>query len=271
MNLRKRTVLTICICAAYLVFVCVSGTLLKEAAMTADFDIANEPPSLAHPFGTDWLGRDMLVRTLAGLSLSVWIGLVSAAASACIALVLGTCAASLGKKADTVVSFLIDVVMGIPHILLLILISFALGKGFVGLVTALALTHWTSLARVIRGEALQLKGSLYVQTSLRLGHGALCVARRHMLPHILPQFITGMILTFPHAILHEASITFLGFGLSSEQPAIGIILSESLQYLIVGRWWLAVFPGAMLVLTVFLFYRAGKAVRRMLDPKGARE
>ncbi len=271
MNLRKKTVLTISICAAYILFVCVAGALLRETAMMANFEIKNEAPSLEHPFGTDWLGRDMFARTLAGLSLSVWVGLISAVASAFIALIMGSCAAALGKKADAVVSFLTDIVMGIPHILLLILISFALGKGFVGLVLALALTHWTSLARVIRGELLQLKGSLYVQTSLRLGYGSLVTARRHMLPHILPQFIMGMILTFPHAILHEASLTFLGFGLSSEQPAIGIILSESMQYLIVGRWWLAIFPGAMLVLTVFLFDRAGKEVRRILDPKGARE
>lgn len=92
-----------------------------------------------------------------------------------------------------------------------------------------------------------------------------------MLPHLFPQFITGLILQFPHAILHEASITFLGFGLSPEQPAIGIILSESMKYLAMGKWWLAVFPGLALVLAVMLFSLVGENLRRVLDSGSAQE
>ena len=95
--------------------------------------------------------------------------------------------------------------------------------------------------------------------------------RRHMLPHLLPQFLTGLILLFPHAILHESSVTFLGFGLSSEQPAIGVILSESMRYLTTGKWWLALFPGAALVLVVVLFALLGERVRRLLDPSSVHE
>ena len=111
----------------------------------------------------------------------------------------------------------------------------------------MALTHWPSLARVIRGEVMQLKESEYIQIAAKLGQSRLQIAWRHMVPHLFPQFVVGLILMFPHAILHEASITFLGFGLSSEQPAIGIILSESMRYLITGKWWLAMLPGLMLV------------------------
>ena len=92
-----------------------------------------------------------------------------------------------------------------------------------------------------------------------------------MLPHLVPQFLVGLILLFPHAILHESSITFLGFGLSNEQPAIGIILSESMKYLVTGKWWLALFPGAMLVLTVVLFDVAGESLRKIIDPASAQE
>lgn len=90
-----------------------------------------------------------------------------------------------------------------------------------------------------------------------------------MVPHLFPQFLVGLILLFPHAILHEASITFLGFGLSPEQPAIGVILSESMQYLAMGKWWLALFPGLLLVLTVALFDVAGESLRKLLDPGSA--
>ena len=111
-----------------------------------------------------------------------------------------------------------------------------------------------------------MKESPYIQIAGKLGKGKGYVIRKHMIPHLLPQFIVGLVLIFPHAILHEASITFLGFGLSSEQPAVGIILSESMRYLVTGEWWLAVFPGLSLVLVVVLFYVSGENLRRLLSP-----
>ena len=125
--------------------------------------------------------------------------------------------------------------MGIPHILLLILISFAVGKGFWGVLIGISLTHWTSLARLLRGEVIQLRESQYIQIAKKLGKGRFYIAFKHMTPHLLPQLFVGMVLLFPHAILHEASITFLGFRLPPEQPAVGVILSESMKYLVMGE------------------------------------
>ena len=149
--------------------------------------------------------------------------------------------------------------MGIPHILLVILISLACGKGFLGVAAGVSLSHWPSLSRVIRGEVLQLRQAPYVLAAGKLGAGKFQVAGRHMLPHVLPQ------------LLHESSVTFLGFGLSAEQPAIGVILSESMQYLTTGKWWLALFPGISLVLTVGLFALLGERARRLLDPASVHE
>ena len=264
MNRRKRTLLVFGLALLFLAAVTLSGMLCHDAARKTDFSVKNLRPCGLYLFGTDWLGRDMLARTLTGLSMSIRIGLCTAGISACIALALGIMSAVLGSRVDAVISFLIDTIMGIPHILLLILVSFAFGKGFKGVVLGVALTHWPSLARVIRSEVMQLKDSEYIQAAARLGQGKLTIAVRHMLPHLFPQFAVGLILMFPHAILHEASITFLGFGLTSEQPAIGVILSESMRYLITGKWWLAVLPGVMLVLTVELFDVAGNALRRLL-------
>ena len=103
------------------------------------------------------------------------------------------------------------------------------------------------------------------------GKSNLYIAMKHMVPHLLPQFIVGLVLLFPHAILHESSITFLGFGLSNEQPAIGIILSEAMKYLVTGKWWLALFPGIMLILTVVCFFTMGENLRMLLDPASAHE
>ena len=127
--------------------------------METDFTRRNLTPSLQYLFGTDWMGRDMFARTLAGLSLSIRIGLLTAAVSAAAALVLGTAAAVLGKKADAVISWCIDLVMGIPHILLVMLISIACGRGFAGVVAGVSLSHWPSLARVIRGEGASAQSS----------------------------------------------------------------------------------------------------------------
>lgn len=270
-NQRRRTLVLVLLAAVALLAVTVAGILSTDAAMVTDFSRRNLAPCPARPFGTDWMGRDMLARTLAGLSFSIRIGLLTAAASAVAALVVGACAALLGGWVDAVLSWCIDLVMGIPHILLVMLISIACGRGFVGVVAGVSLSHWPSLARVIRGEVLQLRRAPYVLAAEKLGVSRWGILRRHLLPHLLPQFLTGLILLFPHAILHEASVTFLGFGLSSEQPAIGVILSESMSYLTTGRWWLAIFPGLALVLVVALFALLGERLRLLLDPASTHE
>ncbi|WMC93128.1 ABC transporter permease [Kineothrix sp. MB12-C1] len=273
MNVPGRKGKTIFLVAAvsFLLCILVLGFLYTEAAMKTDFIHKNQPPSLQYPFGTDWMGRDMFARTMAGLSMSIRIGLLTATVSAAVALLLGSLAVVMGKAADILIGGLIDLMMGIPHILLLILISFACGKGVRGVVIGILCTHWMSLARVIRGEVLQLTQSGYIQVAAKLGSSRGKIIRMHMLPHLVPQFITGLVLLFPHAILHEASITFLGFGLSSEQPAIGVILSESIRHLLTGNWWLVVFPGLSLVVTVILFDYIGSVTRRALDPASVHE
>jgi peptide/nickel transport system permease protein len=272
---RRRTLAAFVVALLLLVAVVAVGRLLgtgePSLATTTDFTAKNLGLSLDHPFGTDWMGRDMLARTFAGLATSVFVGLFAAGASALLALLLGTVAALGGRRADAVVTWLIDLVLGIPHIVLLLLISFALGKGFWGVAIGVALTHWPNLARVLRAEILQCRESVAVAQAHRLGARPTAIVRRHLLPHIFPQFLVGLVLLFPHAILHEASITFLGFGLSPDQPAIGIILSESMGYLSVGYWWLAFFPGLALIATVLLFDRAGSNLRRLIDPYRSQE
>ena len=270
-NRRKTLFIFLIMAALMLTVITIGGRVLENEAMVTDFSRKNLAPCPAYPFGTDWMGRDMFVRTITGLSLSIRIGLLTAAVSALIACFMGTAAACLGKAADGLVGIVIDLVMGIPHILLLVLISFALGKGFWGVVTGIALTHWTSLARLIRGEVLQLKQSQYIKIAEKLGQGKLTIALKHMTPHLIPQLFVGLVLMFPHAILHEASITFLGFGLSPEQPAIGVILSESMKYLAMGKWWLALFPGLFLVFVVLLFHFMGSTISQLLDPAHAHQ
>ena len=268
---RRVLLVSFVIAASALVAVVIAGRVVFDAATVSDFSQKNLAPSFAHWFGTDWMGRDMFLRTVAGLSTSVLVGLLAASVSAVVALALASVAALGGKRADAVVTWLVDLFMGVPHIVLLILISFALGKGFWGVTIAVAVTHWPSLTRVLRAEIMQCRASEFVAHARKLGASWPAIAWRHMVPYVFPQFLVGLILLFPHAIMHEAAITFLGFGLSRDVPAIGVILSESMSYLSAGMWWLAVFPGLALVATVMLFDLAGSSLRRLIDPHSSQE
>ena len=264
---RRGLLVWVAVAVVLLAAVVVAGRLSAEAAAATDFASRNLPPSLAHPFGCDWMGRDMLARTLAGLATSVLIGLAAAAVSSVIAFALAALSVFGGRAADAFVEWAIDLICGIPHIVLLILVSYALGRGTVGVLAGIALTHWPSLTRVLRAEMLQLRAQPFIASARALGLSRGRVIGGHVLPHVLPQYLVGLVLLFPHAILHEASITFLGFGLSPEEPAIGVILSEAMGYLTAGAWWLAVFPGAALLAVVLLFNRLGACVRSLTTPE----
>ena len=239
--------------------------------LTPQFSIRNLGPCAAHPFGTDWLGRDMLARTLKGLCISLGIGMTAALFSSVIAVILGVVSGVFGKKADWIITSLIDVVMSAPHLVLLILISFSCGGGAKGVLVSVTLTHWTRLARIIRAEILQLRCADYIRISTRLGRPNLWIIRHHMLPALFPQFLVGLLLTFPHAILHAAGLTFLGFGLPPHTPAIGVLLSEAMRNLSTGHWWLALAPGASLVGVVLLFDMLGARLKILTQPRTSQE
>jgi len=264
LNLRQKTLLTIGLTGLVLFVIFICGWMI-DANLPTDFTMKMQAPSFSHPFGTDWMGRDMFIRTIKGLSLSIVIGIGASIISSFIATILAF-VASVNKWFDEFVSWLIDLFASIPHILLIMMISIALGKGAFGVIMAVAFSHWVNLTRVLRAEVLQINTSEYVALSNRLGRSKLWIAKEHILPLVLSQIFVGTLLVFPHAIMHEASVTFLGFGLSPHEPAIGIILSESMSYLAMGAWWLAFFPGLALLIVVLLFDIIGDNLKRLLDP-----
>jgi peptide/nickel transport system permease protein len=270
-NRRQRTLSAIIMAGTLLLVLLGTALLLGEEGLSVNLNHRNMPPSLSYPLGTDWLGRDMLARTVQGLSLSFGVGLTAAAISAFIALVLGLASALGGKRLDTIITWLVDLFLAIPHLVLIILIAFVFGGGIQGVIAGVTLTHWPALTRLLRAEVLQLRSAEFVLVSRRMGRSRWWVATRHLLPHLRPQLLVGFILLFPHAILHEAAITFLGFGLSPHRPAIGVILSESMHYLSAGFWWLAFFPGLALLIMVRMFDILGDNVRLLFDPRSAQE
>lgn len=271
LNRRQRTLLFILLAILFLLFVLFGGSFIDKERIATNFNMRNTAPSFTYLFGTDWLGRDMFARTVMGLGLSMKVGLIGAIGSATIALVLGMSAAIFGKTADRVISWMIDLFLSVPHLVTLILISFVLGGGFKGIIVGLTLTHWPSLARVIRAEVMQVRSAEFVQVSERMGKTRGWIAFHHIFPHVAPQLLIGFMLLFPHVILHEAAITFLGLGLSPHEPAIGVILSESMKYLSSGMWWLAFFPGLGLLIVVRTFEQIGEKLSLLLDPTKAHE
>lgn len=269
LGIREKTILSIGIFSFLFIVLLISGTLLNEHAFAVDLNRTFAQPSGEHLFGTDAVGRDMLLRTLKGLSLSMRIGLLCSFVSCLISVVLGIVAPLAGGKIDALISWLIDLALSVPHTLIIILISMACGGGLKGIMIGIIATHWTSLTRVIRAEVMQLKEAEYTRMAERFGKSRLYIAKEHILPHLVPQLVVGTVLLFPHAILHEAAVTFLGFGLPEHEPAIGVILSESMNYLSSGKWWLGVFPGASLVAVSIMVNIIGRNLEKLIHPKTA--
>ena len=221
-----------------------------------------QAPSWQHVFGTDNLGRDLFERTFQGVATSLQIGLIAAFSSGLIAVVMAGLS-SLNKTMDYAVRGIIDALLALPHLLLLVLICFTLGGGKMGVIWAVALTHWPKLTLILRAELQRVSQSDYIMLSQRIGNSAIYRWRYHYLPMILPQWIVGTLLMFPHAVLHSAALSFLGFGLSPHEPSLGILLSDTLRYLSTGAWWLVVFPGVALMGLVLLFDQFAKAVQQL--------
>ncbi len=268
---RTRAALIIGAAAVYLLGVLIWGGLLCPDTYAVHYENKFIAPCRDHIFGTDFMGRDMFYRSVRGLSTSIIIGVLAAAVSSVIALIFGIASAVFGGWVDKVINFCVDLCMGIPHIVLLLLISFMMGKGVKGITVAVALTHWPGLTRIVRAEVLQIRSSQYVQTAYKMGKSRFNVAVKHIFPHVIPAYLIGLMLLFPHAIMHEAAVTFLGFGLPAEMPSIGVILSEAMTYIVTGKWWLALFPGLLLLLALILFDAAGENLKKLLNPMSGNE
>ncbi len=268
-GIREKTILIILFCFIAVSVTLIIGNSVKAEDIAINFGQKNLAPTWEHIFGTDWMGRDMFSRTMKGITLSIKIGILSSLISGIIALILGLMSATLGKAMDSIITWIIDLFLGVPHILIIILICFAVGGGLKGVIIGVSLTHWPSLARIIRSEVMQVKTMEYVQISRKFGKSNFYIAVKHILPQLLPQLLVGTLLIFPHAILHEASITFLGFGLSPHESAIGILLSESMKYLSTGCWWSAFFPGLSLLITSMMVDTIGQNLRKLVDPETA--
>ncbi|MFC6152815.1 ABC transporter permease [Nocardioides yefusunii] len=268
-NRRTRTLTSLTLALLVVVAVVVVGGVVRDDAAVTDLTQKTLAPSGEHWFGTDPYGRDLFERTMVGLRLSLVVGTTAAVLSGLISIALTLFATVGGRWAMATVNWLIDLFLALPHLVLLILVAFALGGGTDAVVLAVGLTHWPRLTRVLISVAREINATDYVALSRTFGSSRRFVARRHLAVHLVPHFSIGVILMFPHAILHEAALSFLGLGIDPGQPAIGILLADSMRYLSAGHWWLAALPGLALLLIVKLIDRIGDDLRMLSDPRSA--
>ena len=239
------------------------GWSLSHQDVPMDLLARQQPPSLVHWFGTDQMGRDLWLRAFQGTLTSLELGISTALCSGLLAMVAAS-VSLIHPRCDAAVRLVIDAMLALPHMLLLILICFTAGGGMRGVILAVALTHWPKLALILCAEARRIACSDYVVLARCQGMGALRRWRTHLLPGLLPQWFIGTLLMFPHAVLHSAALSFLGFGLAAHEASLGLLLADALRYLAGGGWWLALFPGLMLLLLVLLFDQATRALQQLL-------
>ena len=224
-----------------------------------------QPPSAAHWFGTDELGRDVLSRILYGSRLSLAIGILPSVISLVIGIVLGLLAGYFGGWADYVIMRLADVMLSVPSLLLAMVVMYTLGSSTVNLFVALSMVGWASVARVVRSQTLSLKESEYVEAAQSIGVSRFNIMRRHILPNCVPSLIVLFTLNVPAAILYESSLCFLGIGAQPPAASWGLMVNQSKQFLFTQPW-LALAPCVAIMVVVLAFNFLGDGLRDVLDP-----
>ncbi|ANW65577.1 ABC transporter permease [Mycobacterium sp. djl-10] len=258
----------------------VSGALLVLVALIAvtatwitpyginDIDVpdALQGPSAAHWFGTDELGRDVLSRVLVAIQASLQVAVVSVVFAAVVGVTVGLVAGYWGGWLDAVFMRIVDVMFAFPVLLLALAVVAILGPGVTTTILAIGIVYTPIFARVARASTLSVRVEPYVAASRTMGTGHAYILRHHILPNIAGPLIVQTSLSLAFAILSEAALSFLGLGIQPPQPSLGRMIFDS-QGFVTLAWWMAVFPGVAIFLTVLAFNLFGDGLRDVLDPK----
>jgi peptide/nickel transport system permease protein len=217
--------------------------------------------------GTDGQGRDMLSAMLYGLRTSLGVGLGSGLIALLVGTSIGLVAAYMGGRTDALLMRLVDLMLGLPTVLVALMLLAFLGQGLWKVVLALVLVQWAYFARAVRAAALVERGRDYVEAAVCLGLPRARIMVRHILPNCLPPVIVIATLQVANAISAEATLSFLGLGLPITQPSLGLLIANGYQVLLSGQYWISVFPGLLLLALVFSINIVGDRLREVLNPR----
>jgi len=225
------------------------------------------PPSLQHPFGTDYLGRDVLSRVLVAARISLLVGVIAVAIALAIGLVAGPISGYYGGWIDSVIMRTADVFFAFPFILFVLLLLTVLPAGFGSVFIAIGILGWATYARLNRGSVLSVKAMEFVEAARAQGASDLRVIFRHVLPNTMAPIYVAIAMGIGGAISTEAALAFLGLGVQPPDASWGRMIADNLTYLAAGSWWMLFFPSFFLVVTVFGFISFGNGLRDATDPK----
>ncbi len=224
-------------------------------------------PSWAHPFGTDDVGRDLLLRCVYGLRVSLLVGAAAALTATLIGTAVGATAGALGGWADRALMRVVDTVSSVPHLLLGIFVVAMFRPGVWPVVVSVALTHWLSTARIVRAEVLSLRSRPYIDAAVSGGASRWRVLVRHLLPGVLPQAALAAVLMVPHAMWHESALSFLGLGLPTHTASLGTLIQSARGSLLAGQWWPTLFPGLFIIVPTLAVAGLAGAWRERINPR----
>nr|WP_202435681.1 ABC transporter permease [Streptomyces sp. SID7834] len=224
-------------------------------------------PSWSHPFGTDDLGRDLFLRCVYGLRVSLLVGAAAALTATVIGTAIGAIAGALGGRADRALMRLVDTFSSVPHLLLGIFIVAMFRPGVWPVIVSVALTHWLSTARIVRAEVLSLRARPYIDAAISGGASRWRVAVRHLLPAVLPQAALAAVLMVPHAMWHESALSFLGLGLPTHLASLGNLIQGARGSLLAGQWWPTLFPGLFIIVPTLAIAGLAGAWRERINPR----
>lgn len=229
-------------------------------------DAILQGPSLKHPLGTDLLGRDLLSRLIYGARISLQVSIVAVGISIIVGITLGALAGYFGGWLDQIISRFIDIMLCFPTIFLILAVIAYLEPSILTIMVVIGLTSWMSVARLVRAEFLTLKEREFVISAKLYGAGTLRIIFKHILPNALPPVMVSASLGMGQAILIESALSFLGLGVQPPTPSWGNLLIEGKETLEIA-WWLSVFPGLAILITVLAFLLLGEALQDYLNPK----
>ena len=243
------------------------------AAFTLEFDLRGTQgePIMTHWLGTDSQGRDMYSAILYGLRISLSVGILSCVFAMLIGMSLGLIAAYFGGLVETVIMRIVDLQLSFPAILVALMLLAILGQGVDKVIMALVIVQWAYYARTARSAALVERRKEYVEAAHCLALGTPRIIFRHILPNCLPPVIVVATVQMANAIALEATLSFLGIGLPVTEPSLGLLISNGYEYLLSGRYWISMFPGVALLLTIVAINLVGDQLRDVLNPRMRRD
>lgn len=267
-RLRKNKAAVICavILIVITLFAIFAPILGQYTYFDTNYKAKLKPPSIEHPFGTDQFGRDQWARIWYGTRISLLIGLVAALLNLFIGVIYGAVSAMIGGRVDAIMQRIIEILVGVPHLIIVILFMMILPPGVGTIVIAMSITGWVNMARLVRAQILKLKNQEFVMAAKLLGTSGWKMIMKHLVPNTVSVIVIQIMFAIPSAIFTEAFLSFIGVGLAAPKASLGVLINDGYKMLRAAPYML-IYPALAIILIMVCFSILGDGLRDALDPR----